>query len=643
MSSKLGKPNKILSVLLGAFLVLSVTAAQAVVAPDPTYLSLGSRVLGLGKAYIGLADDTSAVYTNPSGLMQLGHWQVNSFSGSFMEEFSYLSLTGAYPTDFGTFGLGFAGASIGGAPVTTIEAGTEDDPVYVVDPKYANNPVSYYNNVFILSYAMDSELSPDFVKPVFERMPVLKKLDYGTSIKLFYAGLAGDGLSNANASGMDMDLGVMYRHNPWFQVGLTAQNVLPASMGGKLTYANGHEESYPMILELGTSTKLLGKENALRQFPQDVLLTLDYHMYPTRKNYPALLHAGVEWSPIPMIAVRAGIDQGVSSDDTGATTTASDLTGGVGLTYGGFRFDYAFHQFDFAPGVSNHFFALTYGLFPPKPPIEDPIVSSPDKLVTFESSVVVKGIAVDPDIVEVRINGQKVKLSMKGEFAYSVPLEVGKNVIMVEGFDRGGKLVDKDRLRVLRLITYPDVPSNYWTYEQVGFIGTLGIIKGYPDGSFKPEGDITRAEMSTLLVRTQAGGDENVPVATQVLFPDVPLKHWASRYVNLAWRNDIVKGYPDGTFKPSANITRAEGLTMVTRFSKVSEEAYTDEFVDVQANHWAAKTIAGAYKVGMLEYLRARPFEPSRKLTRAESVEILFRSPYVQDVIKSDLLNWETY
>lgn len=618
-------------------------SAHAVVAPDPTRLSLGCRVLGLGKAYIGLADDASAVYTNPSGLAQLGHWQFNSFSGNFLDEFSYISLTGAYPTDVGIFGLGFANASIGGAPVTTIEAGSDPlDPIYVLSDE---PPISYYNNVIVLAYGLNSKYAPSFVKGIFERYPVLNKVSYGTSLKLFSAGLSGDGaaLTNANASGMDMDAGILYRHNPWFQLGVTLQNFLPASMGGKLTYTNQHEETYPAILEIGTNTKLLGKKDAWRQFPQDISLLFDYDIYPTRTNYPNLMHIGVEWVPHPIVAVRAGIDQDVSGDSNGGQSTVNNLTGGVGLTYGGFRFDYAFHQFDFAPGVDNHFFALTYGLFPPKPEIKDPIISSPDKVVTFDSSISVEGVAVHPDIAVIRVGGKRVRMNPRGEFSTTAALEIGKNAIMVEGFNRRGKLVGKDKLRILRLITYPDVPEAYWTYEQVGYIGTMGIIKGYPDGNFKPEGDITRAEMSTLLVRTQAGGDENVPIATALLFPDVPIEHWASKYVNLAYESEIVKGYPDGSFKPKNNITRAEGVTMIARFSKVSEEVYVDEFVDVTASHWAARTIAGAFKVGMLEYLSNQPFEPSRKLARSESVEILFRAPYVQDLIKNDLLNWETY
>ncbi|MFC1540749.1 S-layer homology domain-containing protein, partial [Candidatus Margulisiibacteriota bacterium] len=221
-----------------------------------------------------------------------------------------------------------------------------------------------------------------------------------------------------------------------------------------------------------------------------------------------------------------------------------------------------------------------------------------------------------------------------------VPLDIGKNTVWVQAFDRQGKILDFKDIRALRLMTYPDVPATYWAYDQINYIGTLGIIKGYPDGGFKPEGNITRAELSTLLVRTQAGGEENVPKSVRLMFKDVPFKHWAVNYINQAAETGLVKGYPGKIFKPSDNISRVEGLTMTARFGKVSEEAYTQHFLDVLESHWAAKIVTGAYNQGLLEHFRRKPFEPKRKLTRAEAVEILYRTAPIQAQIQ-DLRNFE--
>ncbi len=621
-------------------LVTSLAFAQA--APDPIRISVGSRPLGMGKAFVGLADDVGSVYLNPAGIANPLRWQVTSMSGKLLEEFSYLSLSGLYPTEVGNFGLAFAGSSIGGALPTTIEVGSDpDDPIYVVDT--TQDPMSYNNNVFILSYG--DKLNRILQFPVFnavnDRLPGLKEANFGANLKMFSVSLTGDGITNSqgSASGMELDLGVQGKPLNWLSLGANLQNALPFSMGGKLHYASGWDESYPAVLKLGAAIDLFGpeKDKSLRKLGNHriMLLTdLDYEVSRSDK-VPTLFHVGLEWKPIDLIAIRTGIDQ----EMVGVNEAANNLTGGVGLYYGDFRFDYAYHEFAGAPGIANHFFSLSYGIAPVKL-IEDKLIASPDKLVTKETSVLVSGTAVDPSIVSVRVNGMKVRLSPRGEFRQKVDLEVSKNAIRVEGFDSGGKLVEADKLRVLRLITYPDVTAEYWASDQVSYIGTLGIIKGYPDGNFKPEGEITRAELATLLVRTRAGGDQNVPDATGQVFPDVALEHWAVKYVNMASETGIVKGYPDGTFKPSANITRAEGLTMIARFGEVSEEAYTDEFVDVADTHWAAKTIAGAYRDGMLIHFKDLPFEPSKKLNRAEAVEMLYRSRPVVLLIQ-DLLNWE--
>ncbi|MFC1568527.1 S-layer homology domain-containing protein [Candidatus Margulisiibacteriota bacterium] len=639
----------ILCFLLALLLLQGSVAAQSYMAWDPTRHIPNGRVLGLGKAYMGLADDTGAIYSNPAGLAGINGWQLSSMSGRFLEEFSYLSASGVYPTRFGTFGLGFAGSFIGGAHVTKIADGSDpDDPIYEIDTSVA--AVSNSNTVTIFSWGnrADKFLAGTTLSDrlAFFQHPVFENISLGASFKYFFASLTGDHISSGqgDASGMEVDLGIQYQTPlKWLKLGLTAQNVLPFAMGGKLHYATGHDESYPAILEGGAAIRVLGQKDSLLRFrDQEVLLLVDMDYYPTLSNYPTIMHFGLEWKPIRLMAVRMGIDQDVAGDGAGGLETLSNLTGGVGLTVGGFRFDYAYHQYVAAPGVTNNYFSLAYGLEPPAP-ITDGLVSKPDKVVTFDNKIMVEGQAILTSIVKVQVNGLTAKLDPNGNFSASAPLELGKNAIKVEAFSKDGKLIESDKLRVLRLITYPDVPSSYWTYEPVGYIGTMGIIKGYPDGNFKPEGSITRAEMATLLVRTLAGGDDKVSAARFAAFPDVPLKHWACKYVNLSFAEGIVKGYPDGTFRPKNNITRAEGVTMVSRFSSVTEEAFTDEFVDVPASHWAAKTIAGAHKAGMLEYLRGKPFELKRLLTRAESVEILFRSPRVKRMIDADLKNWDSY
>jgi hypothetical protein len=131
--------------------------------------------------------------------------------------------------------------------------------------------------------------------------------------------------------------------------------------------------------------------------------------------------------------------------------------------------------------------------------------------------------------------------------------------------------------------------------------------------------------------------------AEAAAFKDVAGNHWAGRYIARAARLGVVKGYPDGSFRPNGNITRAEGLAMIARFDGISEEAYADQFQDINGKFWAARIIAGAYRQGILKYLALKPFEAARPLSRAETVEMLYRTETVKVLLGSGLLNWESY
>ena len=104
-----------------------------------------------------------------------------------------------------------------------------------------------------------------------------------------------------------------------------------------------------------------------------------------------------------------------------------------------------------------------------------------------------------------------------------------------------------------------DVKAVDWFNNAVSTLSNAGIIAGYEDGSFRPNGYITRAEFATIAARffdvTYNGKD---------LFPDIS-GHWAKDYINQAANKGFVNGYEDGTFKPDRNITRAEAVTLVNR------------------------------------------------------------------------------
>ena len=106
---------------------------------------------------------------------------------------------------------------------------------------------------------------------------------------------------------------------------------------------------------------------------------------------------------------------------------------------------------------------------------------------------------------------------------------------------------------------YSDVSEDDWYNNAVSTLTNADIIDGYEDGTFKPNGNITRAEFATIAVRFFEATYEG-----ENLFPDID-GHWAQDYINEAANAGIVDGYPDGTFGPQKLITRAEAMTMVNR------------------------------------------------------------------------------
>jgi len=93
----------------------------------------------------------------------------------------------------------------------------------------------------------------------------------------------------------------------------------------------------------------------------------------------------------------------------------------------------------------------------------------------------------------------------------------------------------------------------------------LGVIDGLPDGTFGPQKEVTRAQLAKMLVICLGLGDSAESLAGKTVFTDVTDSHWASGYINAAVQSKVIAGYPDGTFKPEKNVSYAEAVTMVIR------------------------------------------------------------------------------
>jgi len=131
---------------------------------------------------------------------------------------------------------------------------------------------------------------------------------------------------------------------------------------------------------------------------------------------------------------------------------------------------------------------------------------------------------------------------------------------------------------------FSDVPADQWFSESVGYLVAVGVLSGYPDGTFNGNNTITRAEFVTIA--SQFGvlilDDE------KDMFPDVSRDHWAFNFIKSAFNNSWISGYPDGTFGPERNITRAEAVVIINRVLEWDSASAQGEnpFSDVVAGEW---------------------------------------------------------
>lgn len=166
-------------------------------------------------------------------------------------------------------------------------------------------------------------------------------------------------------------------------------------------------------------------------------------------------------------------------------------------------------------------------------------------------------------------------------------------------------------------------------------------ICGYPDGTVKPERQITRAEVATIFYRLlQDEARENVWSRTNS-YSDVASGAWYNSAVSTLTNAGILAGYEDGTFRPNAPITRAEFATIAARFYH-APEVTGDAFPDISGS-WARVYINRAAALGLVSGYPDGTFRPNTEITRAEVMEIinnvLFRTPD-KDHFLSNMITW---
>ena len=152
----------------------------------------------------------------------------------------------------------------------------------------------------------------------------------------------------------------------------------------------------------------------------------------------------------------------------------------------------------------------------------------------------------------------------------------------------------------------------------------FAYVQGYPDGTVKPAGNITRAETAAILFRLMDEGSRKTYYSTKSGFRDVATGSWYNTYVATLNNAGVITDSSNGYFRPNEAITRAELAAMLANFTETAGAA--NYFNDVSARYWAANAIAICAKLGWITGYPDGSFRPDRNVTRAELMAMINRA-----------------
>ncbi len=171
----------------------------------------------------------------------------------------------------------------------------------------------------------------------------------------------------------------------------------------------------------------------------------------------------------------------------------------------------------------------------------------------------------------------------------------------------------------------PSDLAGHWAHDCIIALIQHGIIKGYPDGTIRPEQEITRAEAAILLVNSQ--DLQNYELQNQVSPYSDELPAWAERAILICFEKGLMKGYPDGSFKPDQHITRAEMcVALINAYPQVKEPDFTLGFADKESiPDWAWVYIEAAAANQIVSGYPDNTFQPGSLIKRGEAFSIICR------------------
>ncbi|MBW4559764.1 MAG: S-layer homology domain-containing protein [Mojavia pulchra JT2-VF2] len=170
-------------------------------------------------------------------------------------------------------------------------------------------------------------------------------------------------------------------------------------------------------------------------------------------------------------------------------------------------------------------------------------------------------------------------------------------------------------------IAFNDVPADFWGRRYINVLSSRGVIKGFPDYSFRPNQPVNRAEFAAIL---QQAFDQEPAKTTTIKLKDIKEKFWATPAINQAISKGFLKGYPNKTFKPKQNILRVQVLVALASGLNLKTPAFPNQVLKIYKDakdipKYATAKIASATVNGLVvNYPDPKIFAPNKEATRAE-------------------------
>lgn len=178
---------------------------------------------------------------------------------------------------------------------------------------------------------------------------------------------------------------------------------------------------------------------------------------------------------------------------------------------------------------------------------------------------------------------------------------------------------------VLTETSFSDIAESDQSFVAINFLKNNDVVRGYPDGSFKPKSPVSRVESLKFIYE---GLNKNVKPRVVLEFTDTDSKAWYARYIASAQQEGVVKGYPGNIFKPANSVTRAEFIKMLIEAAGYNAKGYVPltgkNYDDVNKDDWYYSYVSLARDKNILD-TSTNKFRPNEEMTREEVAEVLYR------------------